>query len=190
MRLGVLAALSAATLAATGGAAVGWHYAPDSADQTRMVRATVPTGPPVYVLPECTTTPPAAFRLPGAAPAGEALAGRVPSGFVPVRAVRCEQDFLESGTFSVTRSETSTEADLQAVLAALRPPLIAEPVGGVVFCPAIAVVPVAIALVDAHGTAVRVDLPRDGCGLYVDSSVRTLGTVHWTVTQTTQAPLP
>jgi hypothetical protein len=190
MRLAVTTALGAAALAATAGAVVGWHYAPGSTEvRTHLVSAKVPTGPPVYVEPECTVTPQAAFQPSAATPPGSESAGRVPSGFIPVRAVRCETAF-QTGTFTVTQSETSTDGDLRAVLAALRPPRIPEPTGPVMVCPAIASVPVTIALVDARGTAVRVDLPRDRCGLYVEPALRTLDTVHWTVTKTTQAPLP
>ena len=116
-------------------------------------------------------------------------AGRVPPGFIPVRAVRCEEGYEPNG-FTVTQSETSTAADLQTVLAALQAPRIEEPVGPILMCPAIGVVPLAIALVDAHGSAVRVDLPRDQCGLYVESALQTLNSAHWTVTGTTKAPLP
>lgn len=196
MRLAVVAALGAAAIAAVGGAGLGWRLAPGSTDiPTRLVLATVPTGPPVYVLPACAIAPQPAFRpLPptpadSGTPPAQQTAGRVPPGFAPVRAVRCT-DSWDTGAFTVTSSQTSTAADLQAVLAALKPPLIPEPAGPVLACPAIGVVPLAIALVDAQGTAVRVDLPRDLCGLYADASLRTLDTAHWTVTATTKAPLP
>jgi len=198
MRLTVLAALGAAAVAATAGVAVGQHYAPTSfeiSNRTHLVLASVPTGPPVYVQPQCAPTFGPSFRpLPGTpADSGPApqtqQAGRVPPGFAPVRAVKCDEDFASS-TPLVTQSETSTDADLQKVLAALRPPRIEEPVGRDFACPAIGVVPLAIALVDAQGVAVRVDLPRGICGLYVDSATQLLRAAHWTVTQTIQAPLP
>jgi len=202
VRLAVLAALSAATLAAAAGAGLGWRYAPDSSDTayaTRLVLATVPTGPPAYVQPECAATLQPAFRPLGATPADSGTpqtqaaesqtAGRIPPGFTPVRAVRCDRGYVPDG-FTVIQSVTVTEPDLQTVLAALRAPRILEPVGPRLMCPAIGVVPLAIALVDAQGGAVRVDLPRDQCGLYVESALQTLKAAHWTVTGTTKAPLP
>lgn len=202
MRLAVLTALGAATLAAAAGAGLGWRYAPDSSDpasSTRLVLATVPTGPPAYVQPQCAVTMQPAFRPLGATPADSGTpqtqaaesqtAGRIPADFIPVRAVRCDRGYVPDG-FTVIQSVTVTEPDLQTVLAALRAPRILEPVGPKLMCPAIGVVPLAIALVDAHGSAVRVDLPRDQCGLYVESALQTLNTVHWTVTGTMKAPLP
>jgi hypothetical protein len=202
MRLAVLAALGAVTIAAAAGAGLGWRYAPDSSDaaySTRLVLATVPTGPPTYVQPQCAVTPQPAFRPLGATPADSGTpqtqtaesqkAGRVPPDFAPVRAVRCEEGF-EPGGFTVIQSETQSATDLQTLLASLKPSRIQEPVGPILMCPAIGVVPLAIALVDAHGGAVRVDLPRDQCNLYVESALQTLNTVHWTVTGTTKAPLP
>jgi hypothetical protein len=201
MRLAVGAALGASAIAAIGGAGLGWHYAPDSdtAYSTRLVLATVPTGPPVYVQPQCAATWQPAFRPLGPTPADSGTpqaqtaapqrAGRVPPGFVPVRAVRCDQRY-EPGDLSVVQEETSTASDLQTVLAALKAPRIEETVGPILMCPAIGVIPLAIALVDAHGSAVRVDLPRDQCDLYVESAVRTLDAAHWTVAGTTKTPLP
>lgn len=195
MRLALLAALGTAAVATAAGAGLGWHYAPGSSDnRTHLVLATVPTGPPVYVQPECAATEPPSFKPPAGTPAGSGtpqnpIAGRVPPGFTPVRAVRCQEDY-QTGGFAVTQSETTTPSDLQTLLAALRPPLISEPVGPHLVCPDIGIVPLAIALVDAHGTAVRVDLPRDRCDLYAEPSLQKLGTVHWTVTATTQAPAP
>jgi hypothetical protein len=202
MRLAVLAALGAATIAATAGAGLGWRHAPDSSDaasSTRLVLATVPTGPPAYVQPQCATTAQPAFRPLGATPADSGTppmqaaesqtAGRIPPGFIPVRAVRCDRGYEPDG-FIVIQSVTVTEPDVETVLASLRAPRILEPVGPKLMCPAIGVVPLAIALVDAHGSAVRVDLPRDQCGLYVESALRTLNSVQWTVTGTTKAPLP
>lgn len=197
MRLAVLAALGAATIAAVAGAGLGWRYAPDSSDAayaTHLVLATVPTGPPVYVLPQCAIATQPAFRSATETQSSTTetqsqTAGRVPSGFIPVRAVRCQQDFAPDG-FTVTQSETATAIDLRTLLASLKAPRIEVPVGPMLMCPAIGVVPLAIALVDAQGSAVRVDLPRDQCGLYVESSLATLNTVHWTVTDTTKAPLP
>lgn len=201
MRLAVLAALGAATIAASAGAGLGWHYAPDSSDaasSTRLVLATVPTGPPVYVQPQCAATAQPAFRPLGPTPADSGTptqsaegqtAGRVPPGFVPVRAVQCRMGYEPDG-FTMTRLQTTTTSDLQTVLAALKPPRIQEPVGPILMCPAIGVVPLAIALVDAGGSAVRVDLPRDQCNLYVESAVQTLNSVHWSPTGTTKAPLP
>jgi hypothetical protein len=202
MRLAVLAALGAATLAATAGAGLGWRYAPDSSDaaySTRLVLARVPTGPPAYVQPQCAATMQPAFRPLGPTPADSGTpqtqtaesqtAGRVPPDFIPVRAVRCDRGYVPNG-FTVIQSVTLTAPDLQTVLASLRAPRILEPVGPILMCPAIGVVPLAIALVDAQGGAVRVDLPRDQCGLYVESALQTLNSVHWTVTGTAKAPLP
>lgn len=202
MRLAVLTALGAATLAAAAGAGLGWRYAPDSSDtaySTRLVLATVPTGPPVYVQPQCAVTMQPAFRPVGATPADSGTpqtqaaesqtAGRIPPGFIPVRAVRCDRGYVPDG-FTVIQSVTLTAPEVQTVLASLRAPRILEPVGPRLMCPAIGVVPLAIALVDAQGSAVRVDLPRDQCGLYVESAVRTLNSVPWTVTGTTKTPLP
>lgn len=201
MRLAVLTALGAATLAAVAGAGLGWRYAPDSSDTayaTRLVPAMVPTGPPVYVQPQCAATMLPTFRPLGAAPdslaadsqaAESQTAGRIPPGFTPVRAVRCDRGYVPDG-FTVIQSVTVTAPDVQTVLASLRAPRIVEPVGPELVCPDIGVVPLAIALVDAQGSAVRVDLPRDQCGLYVESALRTLNSVHWTVTGTTKTPLP
>ena len=194
MRLTVVAALGTAALAAAAGVTVGWRYAPGSSDtdtntRTHLVLATVPTGPPTYVLPQCAATRQPTFRSSDSPAPEQQSAGSVPAGFAPVRAVKCEQDFASSG-ITVTQSETRTDADLRTVLAALQTPRIEEPVGRYIACPAIGVVPVAIALVDAHGTAVRVDLPRDECSLYVGSALQTLHSAQWTVTSTTQAPLP
>jgi hypothetical protein len=201
MRLAVLAALGAATIAATAGAGLGWRYAPDSSDAayaTRLVLATVPTGPPVYVQPQCAATMQPAFRPLGPTPADSGTppqsvesqaAGPVPPGFIPVRAVRCDRGYVPDG-FTVIQSVTTTAPDVQAVLASLKPPRIEVPVGPKFMCPAMSMVPLAIALVDAHGSAVRVDLPRDQCDFYVQSALQTLKSAHWTVTGTTKTPLP
>jgi hypothetical protein len=173
--------------------AVGVHFAPVGlGSRTHVVRAAVPTGPPVYVRPECTTTGGAAFLPLPSTPAPsdvqqQQTAGRVPPGFTAVRAVKCASSY--EPTPAVIQSETTTPADLQKVLAALRPPLVEEP-DGPIACPAIGQLPVAYALVDAQGTAVRVDFPRGICGLYVDSALQRLSTVHWSTTGTAQAPLP
>jgi hypothetical protein len=113
---------------------------------------TLLTPSPTPPAPRPTPTPTPTPTLPAA--------GRMPSGFVPVAAVRCELGRPDrAGTVTAVRYTGA----LTALLRALAQPDARIPDHQA--CPAIAVIPPVLWLVDGTGRAVRVHYPTDECGL-------------------------
>lgn len=91
------------------------------------------------------------------------LRGSVPEGFVPVRVVRCQQDFLEqAGVHSRVVRQEQLEGDYSALLAALAQP--SDRANGNMACTADAEILPALWLVNADGQAIHVVWPSDACG--------------------------
>ncbi len=181
-----MAALGTVVLAATGGAVAGWRYAPDSTSSSLVRVATrMPTGAPVYVTPECTLTPPVNTLKNADGSAPDHIGGRggpIPPGFTPVRAVRC-------GEFGDGMSTTQTQAEIQdpqalsALTAAYRSTTDLEYRGPVMACAAYADLDPAVALVDAHGTAIWPGPPRDSCDHVVAAVEKIVEKGPWAVTR-------
>lgn len=149
---GIGAALTATAVAG------GWYWWQNDSPGHAQVATAMPSGPPVYVRPECTLTQVNSFRD---GPDG-GWGGRIPAGFTPVRAVRCSE-------YGDGKSETKTQLELRdpAALSSLVAAYHTTAIGGHKdperICAAYADADPDIALVDAHGTAIWPGAPRDEC---------------------------
>jgi hypothetical protein len=189
-RLRVLVALGAAAMAATAGAAVGWRYAPDlTSGHMARVKTTMPTGSPVYVMPECTLTSSNTLKnADGSTPDHiGGPGGPVPPGFTPLRAVRCGA-YGDDKSMTQTQAEVRDPSALAALVAAYRTESVLEFQGPMWICAAYADLGPAIALVDAHGTAIWPAAPRDSCGHVIVAVKKATGGDKWIVTKSVTTP--
>jgi len=188
MGLRVLATVGLAVVAATAGAVEGWRHSPDSPNDTgywTTVATRMPAGSPVHVMPECTFTSFNTLKnTDGSTPDNlprDQEAGPIPADFVPVRAVRCAE-FWNGGSETATRAEIREPGALNALLAAYRTTKVREYREPIMDCTDNLDLDPAIALVDAHGTAIWPAPPRDTCG-HIVTAVNTFFTNdQWIVT--------
>lgn len=174
---------AAVVLAATAFAASQDWWQGDSSGGTVSVRTTMPTGPVIYIRPECTLdrintlkntdgSTPDHMGGPG---------GPIPAGFMPVRAVRCSA-YGDSKSLTQTQAEIRDPSALNDLLAAYRTTSVLEPETAKRFCPLYADMDPTIALVDAHGTAVWPAPPRDDCHHVIEAVKTAVGNDKWVVT--------
>ncbi|MEV6930521.1 hypothetical protein AB0M46_39390 [Dactylosporangium sp. NPDC051485] len=108
----------------------------------------------------------------------------LPTGFAPVSASRCVFSVATvpgDGEWQM-RDEQQADGGLDALAAALRQPSEDNPGTD---CPAIAIVPVVITLVDAHGRKVVPALPHQACGMPLPSVEQAIRALPWrSVSQT------
>jgi hypothetical protein len=122
---------------------------------------------------------------------GGAAHAALPSSFVPVSAERCV-----SGATTVpgkglwtTATLQRTTGDLSSLVSALRQPTAARQPG--TMCPAIAVVPPQLALVDASGQTLIPKIPDGDCGQPSDQVMSALNSLRWqAVSVRLIAPVP
>jgi hypothetical protein len=110
----------------------------------------------------------------------DAARGMLPPTFVPVEVLRCVggyQTIPGKGQWQ-TATLQRADKDLAALIAALRlPPVLRTPRG--MLCPALAMLPPQIAVVNAEGKTLVPRLPTSGCGLIQGQVLTALAELQW-----------
>lgn len=169
MRLIPWAALGVTVLAGAGGAVGGWRHSPDLPNGVSgywgMAATRMPSGPPVYVRPECPLPPD--------------RGGPIPKGFKAVRVIECG---LPGGDGALTDPNA-----VHALVAAYRTTHTREYISSKTACALFADNDLPIAFVDAHGVAIEPAAPRDICGHVVGAVRDAAGKAQWAGARTAPA---
>jgi len=179
-RAALLAVAAAATVLAAGCAAAGQPAAGHgSPTATKIARSPVPTS--TSPVPTTTAGPPVTPGQPACAgwPANVVHVKTLPASFAPVAVIRCVQGYQMipgKGEWQTATLERAVK-NLAPLISALRTPS-ARPTPGTV-CPAIAMVPPQVVLVDGTGNAVWPALPTTGCGLVQPRVLAALSALSW-----------
>lgn len=108
-----------------------------------------------------------------------AVSAALPASFVPVSAERCVNGVTSvpgKGLWTTATLQRST-SDLSGLVGALRQPPAARKPGTV--CPALAMVPPQVLLVNAAGEKLMPRLPLGDCGLTAPAVLTALGNLSW-----------
>ena len=103
----------------------------------------------------------------------------LPASFVPVSVERCVNGATTipgKGLWTTATLQRST-SDLSVLLNALREPSATRQPGTV--CPALAVIPPQVVLIDAHGAKLIPRIPVSGCGLPAAQVLTALDSLRW-----------
>jgi hypothetical protein len=172
----VAGALAAGCGSAHTGAAPG-----STASNAAPGHATVPAGPPASAAPVPTVS--GGTVAPGQSacvgwPTGAASAS-LPVSFVPVSVERCVSGAQAIPGKGLWTTATLQRADsgLAGLISALRQPPATHRPGTV--CPAVAVIPQQVVLIDANGRKLIPRLPASGCGLTQSQVLLALNELRW-----------
>jgi hypothetical protein len=179
-RLCLLAVAAAATAVVAGCATAGPPAAGGASHSaTKVAGSPVPAS--TTPVPTTTAGPPTVPGEPACAgwPANVAHDKTLPASFAPVAVIRCVagyQTIPGRGQWQTATLERA-DANLAPVIAALRAPTAQRTPGTI--CPAIAMLPPQVVLVDRAGTAIWPALPTTGCGLVQSQVLDALAALPW-----------
>lgn len=144
-------------------------------------RASAPAAPPSTPAPVPTVTggPVKAGEPACAGWPADATSAPLPANFVPVSVERCVngvQTVPGKGLWTTATLQRS-DAGLDQLISALRKPTAPRKPGTV--CPALAMIPPQIVLIDAAGQKLIPRLPASGCGLIQSQVLVALNALHW-----------
>ena len=173
--------LAAGALAAGCGSAHSGVAAGSTASNAAPGHATVPAGPSASATPVPTVS--GGTVAPGqSACVGwptDAASASLPVSFVPVSVERCvsgAQTIPGKGLWT-TATLQRADSGLAGLTSALRQPPVTHRPGTV--CPAVAVIPPQVVLIDANGRKLIPRLPASGCGLTQSQVLLALNELRW-----------
>lgn len=169
-------AAPAGPAASSGSAAAGAF--PASGSAVRSTATATPAGPATPV-PTVSGGYPAAGGIACVGWPSGAASGPLPASFVPVSVERCANGATTvpgKGLWTTATLERST-GNLSQLVSALRQPSATRKPGTV--CPALAIIPQPVMLVDAAGEKLIPTLPRGECGLTSPAVLSALDALSW-----------